>query len=76
MNDTNTAGNGMTINDDLERQTLNSGGNDAQTCITDRKQTHAVGALAICQQCDGTGWTHHATKGLTKCNGIGLPHGH
>ena len=73
MNDINTAGDGMTINGDLERQTLNSGSSDAQTRTHTRGQS-AVGAASVCQTCDGTGWTHHATKGLTKCNGIGLPH--
>jgi len=64
----------MTINGNLQRQTVNCGSSDPQTHNTQQQQPDAVGALAICQHCDGTGWTHHATKGLTKCHGIGLPH--
>ena len=73
MNDINTAGNGLTINGDLERQTLNSGGSDAQTRITALTTSPLAGA-SVCQDCDGTGWTHHATKGMTRCKGVGLPH--
>jgi hypothetical protein len=75
MNGINTKGDGLTINGDLGRQTLNSGGSDAQTFTHQQQQANNVGALAICQACDGTGWTHHATKGLTRCQGLGFPHG-
>jgi len=69
MNDINTAGNGLTINGDLERQTLNSGGSDAQTRITPPTTSQLAGA-SVCTTCDGTGWTSHATKGLTRCTGL------
>ena len=75
MNDTNTTCNGLTINGDIGRQTLNRGGSDPQTITHIWKQDANGGALAICQACDGTGWTHHATKGLTRCQGLGFPHG-
>ena len=73
MNDINTAGDGMTINGDLERQTLNSGSSDDPTPPEQRGQS-ANGAASVCTTCDGTGWTHTATKGLTKCKGKGIPH--
>jgi len=73
MNDINTAGDGMTINGDLQRQTVNSGRSDAQTQPDTRRQS-ANGAASVCTHCDGTGWTHTATKGLTRCKGKGIPH--
>jgi DnaJ-class molecular chaperone len=74
MNDINTAGNGLTINGDLERQTLNSGGSDAQT-QREQKATSPLAGASVCQHCDGTGWTSRAVKGLTRCQGVGFPHG-
>lgn len=78
MNDTNTKGDRpmKQTSGDRGRQTLNSGGRVPAELDTQRnsKATH-VAALAICQHCDGTGWTHHATKGLTRCTQqTGLPH--
>jgi len=61
---------------DRGRQTQNSGGRIPAELDTQRnsKATH-VAALAICTHCDGTGWTHHATKGLTRCTQqTGTPH--
>ena len=73
MNDINTAGDGMSINGDLGRQTSNRGSSHAQT-RTQQQGTRRDSAASVCDACDGTGWTHHATKGLTRCTGIGLPH--
>jgi len=65
---------GMTINGDHRRQTENGGRSDDKTHFNPQQQGGNAAALAICQQCDGTGWKPHGTKGLTRCKGIGLPH--
>lgn len=84
MNDTNTVGDRPMekTSGDLERQTLNSGGTPNAESTTQRgQQARNAGALAqaegagVCTTCDGTGWTSHATKGMTRCHETkGLPH--
>lgn len=73
MNDINTTGDGLTINGDLERQTLNSGRSDDPTRL-ETLETSTLACASVCTTCDGTGWTPHGTKGLTRCKGQGLPH--
>lgn len=77
-NDTNAIGDRpmKQTSGDRGRQTLNSGGRVPAGLDPDlnSKATH-VAALAICTHCDGTGWTHTATKGLTRCTQqTGQPH--
>ena len=78
MNDTNTVGDRpmKQTSGDLERQTLNSGGRiPAELEQQHNNKPATAGALAICTTCDGTSWTHHATKGLTRCTQTeGIPH--
>lgn len=77
MNAINTVGDGpiRETAGGLKRQTLNSGGTLPTDPHTARQQPSSAGALAICTTCDGTGWAHTATKGLTRCKGLGFPCG-